>query len=304
MFKHFFSPKKIIEEKTIQRGALWIHGEALSSSELDELIQTFHLNKSLLSDAYDIYEVPRLEFEDALPYLFIRYPYKDGSEIQTYPLLCIILPELCITITKDPFPLYDFVLQRIAGASQLDPRAILISLFREINAAYSFCLTAISKDIRRYQKKEGNITNADILRFVNIENTLYDLSTSLLRMDRIYEMLRDYEIFTKTEEENDAFEDIILEGRQMEELLKVNIRTITNLRDAYTIILSNNLNRIIKMFTSFTVILTIPVLIASFYGMNVPLPFQEHPIAFFGIMTICLVFIVGMLWVFIKNDWI
>lgn len=219
-------------------------------------------------------------------------------------MLCIILPNICITITKDSFPFYDFILQRISRESRLDPQVILISLFQEINAAYSFCLTAISKEIRRYQKKEGNITNADVLRFVNIENTLYDLSTSLLRMDRIYEMLRDCEIFTKTEEEDDAFEDIILEGRQMEELLKVNIRTITNLRDAYTIILSNNLNRIIKMFTSFTVILTIPVLIASFYGMNVQLPFQESPMAFFGIMTICLVFIVGMLWVFIKNDWI
>ncbi len=162
MFKHFSSPKKIIEQQTIKHDALWIHGESLSSSQLDQFVQVFHLNSSLLSDAYDIYEVPRLEFEENIPYFFIRYPYKNKSEIQTYPLLCIILPNICITITKDSFPFYDFILQRISRESRLDPQVILISLFQEINAAYSFCLTAISKEIRRYQKKEGNITNADV----------------------------------------------------------------------------------------------------------------------------------------------
>lgn len=70
MFKHFSSPKKIIEQQTIKHDALWIHGESLSSSQLDQFVQVFHLNSSLLSDAYDIYEVPRLEFEENIPYFF------------------------------------------------------------------------------------------------------------------------------------------------------------------------------------------------------------------------------------------
>jgi magnesium transporter len=229
---------------------------------------------------------------------------KEQSEIQTKPLLCVLVEDTLITVTKDPFVLYDSIVRKLSNEQQLTSRGVLLQLLSQVNIAYNASLTVISKDIRKYQRKEGKIKNVDILRFVHIENTLYDLSTSLLRMETIYGVLKNHEMFTANEGEKDAFEDILLETQEIEGLMKASIRTITNIRDAYTIILTNNLNRVIKMFTSFTVVLTIPVLIASFYGMNVTLPYQEHSLAFFGIVSLCAGLTIATFVAFIKKDWI
>ncbi|MCX8008422.1 MAG: magnesium transporter CorA family protein [Patescibacteria group bacterium] len=295
--------KKLIESNHPKTDEIWIHGENLNEFEIDQFVEVFHVDKDLVRDAHDSNEVPRLEFQDETPYLFLRYPHND-DQIQTYPLLCIIQPNRLITISKHPFPFSNAVIKRVLDSQKINAHHVLFCLLMEINSAYNMSLTSISRDIRRYQKREGVIKNADILRFVHIENTLYDLSTSLSHMDTLYGILKNYEMFASNEEERDIFEDIRLEGEQMEQLMKVNIRTITNIRDAYTIILSNNLNRTIKMFTSFTVILTIPILIASFYGMNVQLPFQDHPFAFSGILFLSFFFVFVMTYTFAKKDWI
>lgn len=107
-----------------------------------------------------------------------------------------------------------------------------------------------------------------------------------------------------SEDEIDLVEDLALENAQNMEIAKDNIRTIVNVRESYSTILTNNLNNVIKLFTSLTVILTIPTILGSFFGMNVALPLADHPYAFYEIIIVCLILMLILVVIFIKRDWL
>jgi len=149
-----------------------------------------------------------------------------------------------------------------------------------------------------------NVRNRDIVQFVNIENVLYDFNTSLVRMEAVYNSLLTRKIFHLTDVERDLLEDVALACNQLVQITKENLRTIVNIREAYSTILTNNLNRIIKLFTSLTVILTIPTIIGTFYGMNVRLPFAQSPLAFYEIVAITIFIALILVIIFFRKDWL
>lgn len=81
------------------------------------------------------------------------------------------------------------------------------------------------------------------------------------------------------EEDQDLLEDVIIENRQGIEMAEVHSNILSGMMDAYASIISNNMNIVMKFLTSFTIILTIPTMVFSFYGMNVKLPFMNTPMA-------------------------
>jgi len=96
----------------------------------------------------------------------------------------------------------------------------------------------------------------------------------------------------------------MLSNKQLIELSDDSIRTIVNIREAYSTIMTNNLNRVIKLLTSVTVILTVPTMIASIYGMNVNIPFADKPWAFFAILLFMIVVTGFLLFAFIREDFL
>ena len=91
---------------------------------------------------------------------------------------------------------------------------------------------------------------------------------------------------------------------QLIELCKGTLKTSVNIREAYSTIMTNNLNRVIKFFTALTVIMTIPMIVGGFYGMNIKLPFGNHPLAFFGVIGVTILIIATILTIFVKKKWI
>ncbi|RMD59430.1 magnesium transporter CorA family protein, partial [Candidatus Parcubacteria bacterium] len=110
--------------------------------------------------------------------------------------------------------------------------------------------------------------------------------------------------FPLYEEDEELVEDLLLSTNQLIEMSKATLKYIVNIRDAYSTIMSHELNRVMKILTSLTIILTIPTMIASFYGMNVALPWATSPLAFVGIILFTLVVSVLLLVLFIKNRWL
>jgi magnesium transporter len=98
------------------------------------------------------------------------------------------------------------------------------------------------------------------------------------------------------DDENELIEDLTVETRQAKEMAKIYTNILGNMMGAHSSIISNNLNITIRYLTSVTIILSLPILVASIYGMNVPLPFQENPHAFWFVSLIAI--ILSMLGVF------
>ncbi|KXK10525.1 MAG: Zinc transport protein ZntB [Microgenomates bacterium OLB23] len=140
------------------------------------------------------------------------------------------------------------------------------------------------------------------MRFVELEGTLNDFRPALVRTNNILESLTSGRHLTFRENDRDLIEDIVLSNRQLIEQTDDSIRTIKNVREAYTTIMTNNLNQVIKLLTSLTVIFTIPTMIASLYGMNVSLPLGDHPLAFLFVIGIIATVTGITFYAFIQKD--
>lgn len=284
----------------------WIHVEKPTRDEIEYLEEKFKLEDGLLRDATDIYEVPRLEIEEGIAYIYSRYAYSDESNTFTSPILIALGKNFVITLTAGDFPYLEKFLNLKNGHAVATSQRVkmFIELFNIINSSYSSILQNINKKIRSISIQVDKIDNKDIIQFVNFETILNDFTSALVPTGSVLRTLLSGKVIKLNEDEKDLMQDVALSVGQLIEISQANLRAIVNIREAYSTIMTNNLNRVIKLFTSLTVILTIPTMIASIYGMNVPLPFQHSPLVFLGIIAGLIIISVSLILVFIKNRWL
>jgi len=281
----------------------WIYAIQPTQLELANLAEKLHLDQTLLTDALDPYEVPRIEIEDRDVYIYTRFAIeKEPGTFQSLPLLLILKKDSLISISPQELPFLNNVL---SGKKPFTTQRIkfLIHLLAQVNQTYSQRLVSISKSLRSIMFESVTITNKDIIHYIGLENMLYDFISSLTRMEAGFSNFSKQTGIRLSEPEADAIDDIRLEVGQLMQICKDSIRSVVNIREAYNTILTNNLNRVIKFFTALTVIITIPNIIGSFFGMNVILPMANHPLAF-GFIVISAIILSGFLaYIFIKKDW-
>jgi magnesium transporter len=149
------------------------------------------------------------------------------------------------------------------------------------------------------------VNNHDFIAFVVIEDALnYFLSELLPTNILLNGLLAGRYKLTFFEEDKDLIEDLIQTTNQLNETSRSSLKTIVNIREAYSNIMTNNLNRQIKLLTSLTVVLTLPTIVFSLYGMNIPIPDQTNPHAFSYVAGGTLVACVIALYVLYRKRWL
>lgn len=305
MIKYYYrniKDKKPTQLKEFKVGA-WVDVANPTLNELQFLSSELKLEPGHLRDALDMHEVPRLEIEGDFVYIFTRFPHTEGNNIVTSPILIVYSPRFLATISpKSPYFLETFREKNDFFTTQ--KVKLMLQVLSEINNAYNYYLHRISRQIRSIEVNLERISNKNISQFVAFEGILNDFRPVLYRTTAILEGLRSGKYLRLYENDRDLVEDIVLSNKQLIDLTDDSIRTIINVREAYTAIMTNNLNRVIKLLTSLTVILTIPTIVSSFFGMNVKIPFEHNPSAFFIILLLVVILSGGLLWVFIREDFI
>lgn len=296
-----------LRDKSLQiidtfRVGVWIHIEEPTTEDLKKIKEQYDLDESLLIDATDPYEVPRMEVEEGINYIFTRYPSTKEKQITTSPILFIYGKDCFITIAKDKFPILEGFLKSTFFTTQ--KTKLFLQLFAIINTSYSSHLHTISRQIQSSAYELEKISNKDIAQFVRYERVLSDFHLALIRTNTVLNNLLSHNYIRLYEEDRDLMEDLLLNNDQLIQLSKENLKSIVNIRDAYSTIITNNTNRVIRFFTSVTVILTIPTIIASIYGMNINLPFSSNPYAFMGVMIFIGLVSLGLVIMFLHNDWL
>ena len=294
--------KKIQQINDFRVGA-WVHVEDPTEEELQIVKEKFNLDEGLLRDATDQYEVPRMEVEDEVSYIFSRYPYSKNDRVSTSPILFILADKSLISISKDPFPLLEGFLKRELVYTTQKTK-LFIQLFALMNNSFNTYLHSISRETRSSTYELEKISNKDIAQSVNYEQIISDFHLALVRTNVVLKNLLSHKLIRLFEEDRDLIEDLFLNNDQLIQLSKENLRSIVNIRDAYSTIMTHNTNRVIRFFTSVTVILTIPTIIASVYGMNVALPFAGSPFAFLGVTIAIVIISLGLIVMFLMNDWL
>lgn len=307
MVKIYYKNIKEKELKTLDEFKVgsWVHAENPTEAEIEKIVAMVGVDASLLKDALDTYEAPRLEIEKDITYIFTRFCYntKQGH-IVTSPILLVIGEYFLLTVCEQPFPSLEKFISGGISFYTTQKTKLFLQVFFQINLTYNVFLHSMSKTIRGISIQLEKINNKDILQFVSFENVLNDFLSALVPTNTILETLLSGKYLRLYEEDKDLIEDLFLNNGQLIKICDTNLKTIVNIRESYSTILTNNLNRVIRLLTAVTVLLTIPTMISSLFGMNVPVPFADSPTAFRDITLSLLAIVTGLLFLFIKNRWL
>jgi magnesium transporter len=283
----------------------WVIAVAPSHTELQDLAETYGLDHSLLLDGVDVHESPRIENEAGATYLYTRFVYTDNNRIHTAPILIVYAKQHLITILPKPFPGLDKLTQGRLALVTTQKTKLLLQILTEVLNSYTHNLNAISKTIFqiRAELKKESISNQDFITFIDIEETLGDFLSGLVPTASVLRGLLSGRYVRLFDEDEDLIEDLTLGINELIELTKSRVTTIQNIRNAYSTITANNLNRVIKMLTSLTIIITIPTIVSSIYGMNVTLPLMHKVYAFWFVVGVTAAAMLGAGWLFKRNKW-
>lgn len=122
--------------------------------------------------------------------------------------------------------------------------------------------------------------NKELYAFLAIEKSLVYFTTSLKANKAVLEKIMRLNYLKMYEEDKELLDDVIIENTQAIEMADTHSTILSDMMDAFASIISNNLNIVMKFLTSITIVLSLPTMVSSFYGMNVPLPFQNYPHSF------------------------
>lgn len=155
------------------------------------------------------------------------------------------------------------------------PVQFILSFLMGNAKRFLYCLKQIDRRSQRVQAELGSkLKNDDILQLLELENSLVYFSTSLNSNAKVHEKLAKAEAVIKSEDYQDAYDDLVIECNQAIEMCKIYKDTLSVSMDAYGSVISNNANDSMKKLTIITILLAIPTMIAGFWGMNMPVPFQ------------------------------
>lgn len=248
----------------------WVNVETPSTDELKELKNIFNLPEDFLNDLSDIDERPRVERNDGWNCIVLRIPVAgDDIPFATIPLGVMVKDEYVVTVCFYPNNLIsDFIDHTQKRHTSIESPSDFILRLLKSSAYWYIRYLKDAKNIvaeaEVYLKR--SIRNEDLLKLMNLQKTFVIFATSisgnnilLERINRLYGQDSDKELF----------EDVSIELRQADSTVTIATQMLDRTMDTYASVISNNVNAIMKRLTSISLILMIPTLIASFYGMNV-----------------------------------
>lgn len=287
----------------------WINVHNPEHKEIEDLSRTFGIPPDFLTDPLDLDERARIETEDGKTLIIVRIPvhYDTNLEIpyNTLPLGIILLGDAILTICALKSPtLQEFLDGRVKDFStdrrgrfvvQIFGRTVLqyLRYLKHINA-----FTAIlEKELRQTMKNE------ELFKLLNMVKGLVYFTTSLKTNDLMMERFRRMDPLRMTPEEKDLIEDILIDNRQAQEMAQIYSSILSGMMDAFASLINNNVSEVMKILTLVTIIIMLPNLVASIYGMNVPLPIQDKPYAFLIVVGISTLLAGSSIFYFVKKKW-
>lgn len=240
-------------------------------------------------DSLDVYEIPRIERIDGNMVLYFRYPSRANTNLYTQTLTVILDDNFFVTISPSSNELVNSILESDSRISSNQKIKLLLAILSKISKEFSVKIKEVSDCVMKQKKDLKNISNEDIVFLIESEEILNQYLASLIPMENTIKTLLMDNFFVKYEEEKNLMTDVYVGISQLVNLCKANLKSIVSLRDSYQIIFTNNLNKNIKFLTSFTIILTIPTVLGSLYGMNIKLPFEDDPLAFWYVLIMVVI---------------
>lgn len=307
MITHYFRTVKDTELKILDntRTGVWTHVVNPTDEDLVTLVREYSLDEAILEDARDFFEVPRLERSQGATYFFTRYPYDEKEEdTDTAPLLVIMGESFVVTIALRDVPQFKHFVDGKIEVHTTQKAKFFIQIISSLITSYERELMRLRKAVQRDRSKLRSIGNRDIQRLVNYEHTLNDMVSALVPTNSWLQTITSGNYMQLYNEDVELMQDLMIANSQLVDSARSLLKTIQNIRTATEAILTNNLNATIRTLTVITILLTIPTIVSSLYGMNVALPLMQHPYAFWMVVVFIVIVVIGVGYYFHKNKWL
>jgi magnesium transporter len=260
--------------------------------EIEALVARFTIPPNFLTDPLDVDERARVEREEGNTLILLRTPYREADEADipftTLPVGIILTQGLIITVSlMEADVIHEIRTGRVRNLSTENRTRFVLTLFVRTSLLFLRYLKDINRMTGNIEKDlHKALKNIQLIRLLNMEKSLVFFITSLRSNALMLEKFNTSGCMRMDEDDRDIFEEVVIENKQAIEMANIYTSILSGTMDAYASIISNNLNVVIKLLTTVTIILMIPTLVASIYGMNVELPFQHDPFAFLIIVAI------------------
>jgi magnesium transporter len=268
-----------ISPKDAERGC-WVDTRNAMKDDLDRLEREFGIAEELLADIMDVDEQSRIEKEDEYTAIIVRIPVFDETDevsFFTVPLGIILFSDKIVTVCqKSSDALEDVVKNRVRGFSIKNKSAFVLNLLGRAALTYLKCLKELNKRTNSIkQELQRSIKNNELIQLLSIQKSLVFFTTSITANELLLEKLQKSPFFHFKEDEQDLLEDVLTDNKQAIEMANIYSSILTGTMDAFASVISNNQNIVMKRLTIVSIVLMLPTLIYSFFGMNVEFPFPH-----------------------------
>ncbi len=292
--------------ETMVNGA-WVKAIDPTAEEIEHLVN-WGVDVDYINYSLDLDEMPRIERDEEYTFILLRIPHRQPeSDIPyiTIPLGIFIRGNMVVTICK-----YDKEMFKVLASGKYrmlktgKRYRFALYIFLETATRYLTHLREINRMTETIEDQlQKSTRNRELMELLKYQKSLTYFATALRSNEVMMERVQRMQIFNYYEEDQDLLEDVLTENQQAIQMTSINTEILSSMMDAFASIISNNLNVVMKALAALTIILNLPTIVASFYGMNVSLPAQEHPLAFLFIIALTVGVTTIATYIFYKRDW-
>lgn len=281
--------------KKIQKGC-WINLVSPTEKEIREVCENVNIGEEFIRYPLDYEEQARIDQEDDAVLFVIDVPtieYNNENKVYTtMPLgMIVVRDDYFITVSlKKSKVIESFEAGIIKNMYTYKKTRFILQILYYNSSHFLNLLKQINKETEIAENVlQKSMKNKELIKLLTLEKGLVYFTTSLRSNEAVMEKTLRGKIVKMYEEDEDILEDAIVENKQALEMSKVYSNILNGTMDAYGSIISNNLNSVMKYLTSVTIVLSLPTMIGSFWGMNVALPLSENPWAFLILIVLSLI---------------
>jgi len=285
------------ETKKFEKGN-WINMIAPTEEEIKLVCKKLKIQEDFIRDALDYEEKARIDYEedDDTTLFIIDVPImekENNEEIHsTMPLgMIVVRDDYFITVSLKQNKIIT-ELERNKSKNTIityKKSRMILQVFYKNAEVYLTELKKINREKEKTEKElNSSMKNKELLKMLSLEKSLVYFTTSLKSNEVVMEKTLRGKVIKLYEEDEDLLEDAIIENKQAMEMAKIYSDILSGTMDTYASIISNNLNIVMKVLTTITIILSIPTIIGSYWGMNVPVPFAGNPYGFYIVIGVSL----------------
>ena len=292
---------KVADQRTIAvdrpDSGTWVNVlPPLKNEEFTELSTSLSIPLDFLKDSLDIDERSRFEIENDVKLIVIKTPTENNSFNDsdafyiTIPICIILTGRQLVTVNSFENEAIKKFLNSFQNRRADQPGMMVLKIFEKIIANFQDYLKEINQRRNMLEQKLYDaIRNEELLQLMRIQKSLVYFLTALRSNELLMLKLARTDFLQMTEKEKDFLDDLVVETSQALETANTYTNILSSTLDAFASIISNNQNEVLKRLSTITIFLSLPVLIASIYGMNVPVPYQKSVYAFWVPVSLSIV---------------